>query len=328
MFLAAVVLSLVAFASHERFRYVLQFSAGAIAAIIPLLVLNLSAYGNPLGPQVASNYDRGLSAFISFSSFFPTTSNRWMILSALIMVAIFLSRVAPASIRSAFMLAGMEISTFIAVVLTVLYLSNRWGISSFVEASPWIVLVPWVLVRLSTDRLSNRSFVAKMLFISTAFTFLVVLSSPVTGGSQWGGRLFVLVTPLWVILGVMSYRQLVSYVRKQEPNSVHRFLLPAAFCTILMSSFLTQVASVEFLSLTKRSWEPLGQLISEFPRDTVLATNSWWIPLVLAPDFYNHYIFHVDSEDDLCQPSHSLLQNRGSLSLAVISTPGTSGLSK
>ncbi|MCP4165060.1 MAG: hypothetical protein GY759_04090 [Chloroflexi bacterium] len=330
MLLAAIVLSLVVFVRQKRIRVILQYLAGAVLAILPLIMFNTIIYGNPLGPQIASNYSHLSTSDAAMywvntrhgiiGSFFPITSKRWLTVYVLIVGAVVISRIMPATNRPVYAVAGLEISALIAVAITVTYLRNRWGIPNFVEASPWMVLVPWVLVHPSTDRWPNRVCVAGMLFLCAAFTVLVVLLSPITGGSQWGGRFFLLVTPIWVILGVMAYGQLAAYVREHSPGSVHRFLLPIAFYAIVISSVVTTAAGIENLSSTKRSWEPLGQLISELPRDTVLATNSWWIPLVLAPDFYDHYFFRTGSDNDLCQLSFALLQE-GISSISMISTP-------
>ena len=334
VFLAAAALSLAVFARQNRVRIVLQFMTGAILAISPLVVFNILAYGNPLGPQIAYNYGHlsvsgaatyWIEARLSIAgSFFPITSKRWLVTYALIVGAVVLSRLVPTPKHPAYLLAGIETSAFIAVILTVAYLRSRWGISNFVEASPWMVLVPWVLVSPSKNRWPSQACVVGMLLLCTVFTVLVVLLSPVSGGHQWGGRLFLLVAPIWAILGVLAYSDFHTYSRtlsvERNPSSVHRFLLPVAFYALLISSLAIQIVSVEKLSSAKQSWELLADPLAELPREAVIVSNSWWIPLVLAPDFYDHDILHVSSDDDFCQLLHTLVQE-GVPSVSLISTP-------
>lgn len=332
VFLAIGVPTLIFFIGRSRLREVSQYFIGAALGVIPLLLLNKAIYGNLLGPQVTANYGhlpsrdaiQWLQSRIEVAgAFFPIISKRWWAAFIVIVGAIFFSSMTPLSKRTRYALIGVELSSLVAFVITVAYLRKGWGIVNFVEASPWMVLVPWIVVSPTIARQPSHSQVAQpFLLLCGLFVLLVIVSSPVTGGDQWGGRLFIMVTPMWVMLAALVWGGVADYVRESLNNSAHRRLLPVTIGALLIGSVSLQVAGgIKDLALHKMSWEQLAhQTVVDLPQGSIVATNSWWIPLVLAPHFYDYNMIHVSTEVDFCRLSEALAQ-KGIVSIRVLSTP-------
>lgn len=330
VFLAVVALIILVISEQNRIKLIMYYLAGATLTIASLLIFNASIYGNPLGPQVASNYGvlshydvirLWMTTRLSIVGvFFPITSKRWLATYLFILASVVTLRLISNPKRSAYALIGIEISAFVVLAITLAYLRIRWRVSNFVEASPWMVLVPWIMVAPAENQRPTRRWIIGLGMLAFTFVAIVIASSPVPGWDSWGGRLFLMATPFWVLLGMLAYSSFNTYVSKHRHVRSHRFLLPIAFCTLLISSIIMQSVSAENLFLMEKDWKLLGDAVNRLPHDTVLITNSWWVPLVLAPDFYNHLFLHADSENDFCQLSEALFQ-RGVTSVAMISTP-------
>ncbi len=324
-----------------RFSGTRRFLVGAILGLAPMWAFNTVLYGNPLGIHVIANIVSEVTAevmsaeqsvpflelrrLILVEDFFPLSSKRWIALVILVTSSLLSAKFLPHRYRRAFFALGFSMSILGAIAVVIDYLKHGWMITSFVEATPLLLLIPWLAIH--PDDLgcnipnmgANTEYERSkrlLLSFSIGYLILVFLTSLSNSGRQWGGRLFMPAVPMLMLLLGFSYTHLKGFARALWPRW-GEWLMSTAFVTLLVLSIGVQARGVQIVFINELRYRKVVESIANIP---VIITNVDWIPHVLAPVFYEHSFFRVDSENDFCDLVGDLT-HKGISTFAFISAP-------
>ena len=182
-----------------------------------------------------------------------------------------------------------------------LSLMNRYPILSTPVVSGLFVFSPWAALGLVQGRDKNPLRTEIHLAV-VGFIAALCLTTPVSGGLQWGPRLLVPVYPLLVLLSWDACSRL------REKETRRRPVAAACLCLVAVSMAL-QGWGLCLLKDKKAFNSQVMNKLSNLPAQTVL-TSEWWVPLSLAPVFHQKDFFVVHSPADLGRLLTLLAKNK------------------
>jgi 4-amino-4-deoxy-L-arabinose transferase-like glycosyltransferase len=300
-------------------RRLVGYGIGVAIGLAPLWLLNIAAYGNPLGLHVLANLVSDatrdiltdeqsvpyldLRWLILRDDLFPVFSKRWIGLTALSIVAPLTVRFSPRRRRDVWFVLSFGLCTVAGAAVLADYLRHGWRLTTLVEATPLIVLVPWLLIGRSWNRPAEDDRrehpdqgLRLVALVAGLYIVLVLVFSLSYGGQEWGGRLFLPAVPLLMILVGYSHQRLQEVGQTVRIPAL-RPLVSGSFGLLLLLGIGVQAYGIRTIWRDKTDY----RRIAESLRDTeVIVSNVWWVPSILAPEYSQHLFFRARSQSDLC----------------------------
>ncbi|MCX6355126.1 MAG: hypothetical protein NTZ78_09525 [Candidatus Aureabacteria bacterium] len=173
--------------------------------------------------------------------------------------------------------------------LLMLY-TSKFPIRMSMVTNGLLIFSPWVVFGVCTPH-KKVGVHADYFWISLIFIALLCLAVPTSGGLQWGPRYLVVIYPLLVIISLTSFfswRRIATYKR---------------WLTFLFSALVVLGAVNEFFGLmllkSKKDFNARAMAyLRASPMETVISI-PWWIPLSMAPVFYEKEFFLTQSPQAL-----------------------------
>jgi hypothetical protein len=303
----------------KRMRRLVGYGVGVAIGLVPLWLLNFAAYGNPLGLHVMANIVSEATQDILPSEqsvpyldlrwrilredLFPVFSKRWIGLTALSILAPLAARFAPRRRKGVWLVLAYGLCTVAGVAVLADYLRYGWRLTTLVEATPLIILVPWLLIGPTWGRSADEDhrgdrgqglrLVASVAGLYIVLLFVFSLSN---GAQQWGGRLFLPAVPLLMVLVGYSHQRLLA-ISQSVSVQYFRPLVSGSFVLLLLLSIGVQAYGIRTIWRDKTDYRQIAKSL----RDTeIIVSNVWWVPSILAPEYDQHLFFRAKSQPDLC----------------------------
>lgn len=156
--------------------------------------------------------------------------------------------------------------------------------SGLLMFSPWVAFGAWMPQR-------RNPLLSEPLWISVLCITLVCVFAPTSGGLQWGPRYLVIVYPLLALVSCASFAA-------WREESGHRAWLTALFAAFVLMGALNEIRGLELLKWKKDFNLRVMAALRESHADTVIAV-PWWVPLSMAPAFYEKDFFAAGRPQDL-----------------------------
>jgi hypothetical protein len=311
--LAAIVLATAWWGGRSRLRDAALLGGAFAAVMAPVWLLHTVAFGNPLGPHVASQAaEVDASAFLV--SRIATSSNAllrghastwWSVLAVAPFALALLMRpvLAGARLRVAtplFALAGTFAGLIVlgghvtaARPMTWLMVSN----GLFASAPLCVLALLRVGVRdggaseagadgIVADAPSRAR--ESVLFLVLVYAALLALASPEVNsrGIHWGNRFLL---PAYPLLAVLASVTAVAWWARVGAGHV---VAKGALCSLLLVSLALQLHALRMLHDRKAFTRLLNERVAASEREAVVV-DTWHLPVDLARTFHEKSIFFV-----------------------------------
>ena len=328
----------------------LAYGAGLVLVLLPIGAFQEWAFGSPLGPhlqnavvpqvngQVARKVNMhplalwALKSVVATKLLVPwTTSRSWTALVAgLVLLRLLAGRI-PAWRRAlTLLLAGAASLGTMGVVLMGVW--EHWFARNLVQSFPLLLFLLFLGLAPEPQAASvaaasgeGRARMRLLALIGGLFTAFVLVTTPSSGGPQWGARFLMPVYPLLVV-GVLYTLEPVLASRPRRPLESWALLL--AFLLLGGASALTQFEGLRRLYWSKADYARLTQAIEQLAPEVVV-TDTWWMPLVTATASEPKTWFLVNhGRNGSLADLVTMLRERGVTQFAYVTTPeGASPLS-
>ncbi|RMF34802.1 MAG: hypothetical protein D6759_05435 [Chloroflexi bacterium] len=324
--------------------YGLAYGAGLALVLLPIGVFQEWSFGSPLGPhlqnavvpqvngQVARKVNMhplalwALKSVVATKLLVPwTTSKSWTVLVAgLVLLRLLAGRI-PAWRRGlTLLLAGAASLGTMGVVLMGVW--EHWFARNLVQSFPVLLFLLFLglapeaqAAPVATASEERHSRMRLLALVGGLFTAFVLLTTPSSGGPQWGARFLMPVYPLLVV-GVLYALEPVLASRPRRP--MESWALLFTFVFLCGASALTQFEGLRRLYWSKADYAQLTQAIERLAPEVVV-TDTWWMPVVTAAASEPKTWFLVNhGRNGGLADLVAVLRERGVTQFAYVTTPG------
>lgn len=319
LYVMALILPVAYFLCGGRhIRRSLCLCLGLLAALVPLWLFQLLAYGSVAGPH--------LGHFASLGEALPVSSNRLAIVYYQLLESnpdprlVFLfvmAFAAAATVMASRRMRGnpWSVAAVFAILLVCCLpnLQQAWSglpLGGLLATAPFLALAPVAQPKYQATRVDRL-----LLAVSGGYIALVCLATPVDPGLQWGPRLLLPVYPAATILALKGLQRVVSEHRGPKV----RTLVGVSLASSIVVSLLFQGCSIRLLHVVKNRDRELIETTAQLPTGWVVSDEYGYAQYV-APLFYEKVFFYVRAQDDYRELAQTLLQN-GISTYAVTTYP-------
>ncbi len=139
-----------------------------------------------------------------------------------------------------------------------------------------------------------------ILAASYAIIYVVFAHGLGSKGIHWGNRFLLVLYPLLVIMAVSNVKLWLEGVRSERPDEARVLRRPAplvwVFALVAIVSFGAQCLSINLLARVTDFSDRLNAAVEARP-ETVILTDTFWLPEFIHREFLEKEIFLVRSED-------------------------------
>ena len=296
-----MVLALAWVDRRRRLRAALALAGGASLVVIPHWLLKWFEYGRPVRLLVQVLFYRVLGvapfglpesarlagkrpSFDAAAALNVPLEAAWLLpLAAMIALRWWFPR-ADARLQKP-LLVGLTAAAAVWAIADAAFLVHTWARpDAFVQAFP---VALFLLFLPPPERQPNplRGEIRILLTIAVLFAILApslavfALSGAPLGGAQWGPRFLLPLCPLLAAVIVFAFERRAAW--RQHVAGAPR-LLAAAMGVLMLAGAVTQVQGLRQLRIAKLQYERLVQGTEELEPQSLVATDLWWFPTVIA----------------------------------------------
>jgi len=323
--------------------YGLVYGAGLALILLPIGAFQAWTFGTPLGPhlqnlivpQVTGQAARkagmhpltmwALRWVMATKLLVPwTTSKSWTALVAgLVLLRLLAGRI-PAWRRGlTLLLAGAASLGTMGLVL--MGIREHWFARNLVQSFPVLLFLLFLglapeaqAAPVATASEERHSRMRLLALVGGLFIAFVLLTTPGSGGAQWGPRFLMPVYPLLVV-GVLYALEPVLASRPRRP--LEGWALLFTFVFLCGASALAQFAGLRLLYWGKSDVIRLTQEVEQLAPEVVV-TDTWWMPVVTATASEPKTWFLVNhGRNGGLADLVTVLRERGVTQFAYVTTP-------
>jgi hypothetical protein len=297
---------------------ILYYLGGQLGGLLPFWLINIYAFGHPLGPHFSfsrhvSHYNYSdfwlvvtRSAGVFWTYLFGMQPALWcgVTLAAATFLALTLSRLyRRGKISSPLLLAGFclyGLAALTALVITIRLpdpILNSQFVNTLFSGTPYLLFV-FLGINLSESREKKKfwAFAGVIIVVHIIFASLI----PMAGGLQWGMRYLLVLYPLLLLLAYSGAR-----AWQEQFKNKTRIFMTGFFIFLLLLAFLSQGYGYTLLKLKKEEGRYLWRQVAAESRE-VLVTDLPWASQEGAAIFYQKKMLYVLSPRELGKLTASL----------------------
>ncbi|MDI6785200.1 MAG: hypothetical protein QMD92_00680 [bacterium] len=310
-FFIATILSYFLFDNSNYNKKILNLiiiSSGFAFSIFPLLYFNYTVFGNFTGAHASVNFSllyegKSILYFVNtkiketYHLLFDSGVSRNVNLTFLFLsfVLFFLNIISKLRKFNKIIIGILALTLLYSIYIASLCYFSR--IIGLLVTSPFILIIFLDISNLIKKQRYHR---INLLFFTSLFYLLFLLTPPGFGDKQWGPRFLLCIYPLLIILSFHAYYNL-KYLNF-NPKYIN--FVKSIFILFCIISFSIQCIGIyktfHDKNITFKEITALKNLNSQ-----IIITDVWWLPQEAASIFYKKCFFWIRSSQHL----HNLLSN-------------------